>query len=613
MVNLIWFSRYFSDYKALHDTSAKCSLKFFFDVHPPLGKILLALIGYLNNYQGDFECKMVGEAYRIDFPYVELRMFCGILSSFLPVFCFCIVWIGTTSFKASLMAGAFVLFDNSMILIGRLILLDSMLLFFMVSSLLCFAKSQRYEPTSRYQVIWLILTGVCLGFEISTKLVGLFTMSFYILRCICTFWQQLLPNKSHSLLTLSRFCGVHILCLAVIPFTIYFLIFMIHFELLKYSGTGDYLFSAPFQSHLHGNMFNDLSLPKYVSYGSEIVLKNVGGKAYLNHPMQSDCHKLNNLVTTYPIINDEAFWKFRPFLDIEENGVKYVSDGDVVQLKHSSSMKLLKRLPSSTIHASQDVVCTNETNEVDENHFYRIQTDLAESPGVSVSDGNTGSKDDLEWNNEDGKMLLKPMEHVFKLVGVDDDCFLQSTEWPIILPGHKEVSCTLTKFNEKNLWYVEWLRDEKAEKVHVDIQPMTIWQRFIETHIIMLKANSDLKAGKDDTISSPWQWLFNIPGQPILGPYYIIYLLGTPITWFMSTAILLAFVISKAVIMMTQHRASSAASSTVSPSMETCLWMIISWFLHYFPFFLMTRPLYFHHYLPAAIFKFMGAGLVHSH
>lgn len=72
-------------------------------------------------------------------------------------------------------------------------------------------------------------------------------------------------------------------------------------------------------------------------------------------------------------------------------------------------------------------------NEVDENHFYRIQIDLAESPGVSVLDGNNGSKDDQEWNMEDGKMLLKPMKHVFKLVGVDDDCFLQSTEWPIVL------------------------------------------------------------------------------------------------------------------------------------------------------------------------------------
>lgn len=31
------------------------------------------------------------------------------------------------------------------------------------------------------------------------------------------------------------------------------------------------------------------------------------------------------------------------------------------------------------------------------------------------------------------------------------------------------------------------------------------------------------------------------------------------------------------------------------------LW--VGWFLHYFPFFLMNRQLFMHHYLPAAIFR----------
>lgn len=51
-------------------------------------------------------------------------------------------------------------------------------------------------------------------------------------------------------------------------------------------------------------------------------------------------------------------------------------------------------------------------------------------------------------------------------------------------------------------------------------------------------------------------------------------------------------------------------SSQVWPEVDTALraagWLTLAWALHYFPFYLMGRVLYFHHYLPGM----SGAGSV---
>lgn len=53
---------------------------FFFDVHPPLGKMLIGLSGYLTGYDGKFAFDKPGDKYE-NTSYLGMRVFCSALGA----------------------------------------------------------------------------------------------------------------------------------------------------------------------------------------------------------------------------------------------------------------------------------------------------------------------------------------------------------------------------------------------------------------------------------------------------------------------------------------------------------------------------------------------------
>jgi len=120
---------------------------FFFDVHPPLGKILVGLSGVMAGYNGTFEFKS-GEKYPEELNYTFMRAF----NAFWGILCIPLAYYTARELKlkrpAVWLVTLMVLCENSYTTISRFILLDSMLLFGTVATVFCWIKFHNQQKNS---------------------------------------------------------------------------------------------------------------------------------------------------------------------------------------------------------------------------------------------------------------------------------------------------------------------------------------------------------------------------------------------------------------------------------------------------------------------------------
>lgn len=102
---------------------------FYFDVHPPLGKMLVGLAGYLAGYDGSFEFQS-GSDYPPSVNYVGMRLFLALFSALAVPMAYLTAVQLRLNRSACILVGLMTMADVGFIGIGRLILLDSMLIFF---------------------------------------------------------------------------------------------------------------------------------------------------------------------------------------------------------------------------------------------------------------------------------------------------------------------------------------------------------------------------------------------------------------------------------------------------------------------------------------------------
>jgi dolichyl-phosphate-mannose-protein mannosyltransferase len=165
--------------------------EFYFDVHPPLGKMLVGLSGYIAGYNGSFEFKS-GEKYPEELNYTIMRVF----NSTFGALCVPVAYYTAKEFHFRKPTVWFVtmmvLFENSYTTISRFILLDSMLLLFTFTTVFCMIKfhNQRHDPFSPEWGLWLMFTGVSIGCVCSVKWVGFFVTALVGLYTIEDLWNK---------------------------------------------------------------------------------------------------------------------------------------------------------------------------------------------------------------------------------------------------------------------------------------------------------------------------------------------------------------------------------------------------------------------------------------
>ncbi len=214
--------------------------EYFFDIHPPLGKLLISGVGYLAGFQPGFSFAEIGQKFP-DNIYLWLRLLPALAGVLLPLIVFLLGLRLRLSRIAAFSAAMLVVFENAILVQSRFILLDSFLLLFGFSALLAYFK---YAQENK--ILYLFLSGVLAVLSLSVKWTGATFLALIIILEII----RLIKGRG------GLFLLRNLMALIIIPFAIYFFIFAIHLGLLTKSGPGDAFMSLGFQKTLVGSTIN---------------------------------------------------------------------------------------------------------------------------------------------------------------------------------------------------------------------------------------------------------------------------------------------------------------------------------------------------------------------
>lgn len=574
---------------------------FFFDVHPPLGKMLIAMSGVLTGYDGNFPFSKPGDEFEADTNYVGMRIFCAILGSLIVPISFLIVWELTHSIVASLLAGMIILSDTGTLTLSRHILLDPILLFFIMISTYCILKfvSLREKPFTFRWWFWLASTGIFLAFSIGVKFVGLFVILLAGYTTAKDLW-DLLGEMSMSIAVFVCHFVARALCLICLPAVIYMLIFHIHFKILNKSGNGDGFFSSAFQSQLVGNKLYNVSMPENVAYGSTISLKQRrAGGAYLHshHHLYPEEHPpRQQQVTTYSHKDENNLWKIKyPDRETSFTGTPQIlKSGDLIRLEHTMTQR--------NLHSHREIAPITQKH-------YQV-TGYGQN---GVGDGNDMWI--VEVVSATDRTPVQTVRSKLRFIHYYMRCALQSHDKRLPKWGWEqlEVTCNPNTKDPKTLWSVEEVWDSRLPNVSFEVYSPNFLEKFLESHVVMTQGNSGLKPSEGELTSKPWQWPIDFRGQIFSGKDHRIYLLGNPII-FWSNLVIVALFIAIYVTYAVRHQRKSIHHEQLAAfntrTFNACWWLLLGWALHYLPFWGMTRVLYFHHYFPAFLYNAMFTGVM---
>lgn len=576
---------------------------FFFDVHPPLGKMLIALSGYLTGYNGSFPFDKPGDKYE-DVQYYGMRMFCAFLGSCIAPLAFMTVWELTFSLSASCIASIFIICDVGVLTLTQYILLDPILLFFIMSSTFGIVKFYNcYEISfSPLWWFWLCFTGCMLACAVSVKFVGIFVVILCGLLTVSQLW-GILGNLSYPVRYTYRHFFARVFGLILLPFLLYVSFFYIHLKVLNKSGNGDGFFSSAFQSQLQGNSLYNASMPREVAYGAIVTLKNrrTGG-GYLHshwHLYPEGVSARQQQVTTYTHKDENNKWIIKPYDDEVKflRPVALLRHGDFFRLEHVPTRRNLhshnEKAPITKKHLQ--VTGYGENGTGDHNDLWIVQ----------IINGNAGD-------------VVKTVTSQLRLVHHLQHCVLTTTGKQLPAWGYEqlEVTCNPNLRDPYAIWNIEDNIFPKLPNVSFEVYASSFFERFLESHAVMLQGNAGLKPKEGEVTSRPWQWPINYRGQFFSGSNYRVYLLGNPIIWWGNLIFLFLFIVLFVISAVIKKRGSAychCLNGILWRYLYACKWLFIGWALHYIPFWAMGRVLYFHHYFPALLYSSMLSGVILSY
>lgn len=267
--------------------------QYYFDIHPPLGKLMIAGVAKLAGINPVFSFNHIGEQISGNILFV-LRF---LPAFFGALFVLAFSWLSyllTRSKTISLTAGFLIFLDNAFLVQSKFILVDIFMLSFEVTALCFFLLWQKQKSYSAKWFSYLLLTAVFFGLAISVKWTGLATIGIIGLALLGKiffkrFAKYLSPDENKSKLSYFWESTLSVILILLIGLAVYCVPFYIHFKLLPHSGPGDAFMSRQFQQELKYGPESSITplafSDKFLELNKEMYVANSTLKA--DHPFGS--------------------------------------------------------------------------------------------------------------------------------------------------------------------------------------------------------------------------------------------------------------------------------------------------------------------------------------
>ncbi|KAH9495695.1 hypothetical protein Btru_016069 [Bulinus truncatus] len=561
---------------------------FFFDVHPPFGKMLLALAGTYAGFEGDINFERIGAEFPSSVPVEMLRAFPAILGSLtVPIVYQICVEAGLSRYAAAV-AGLLILLDNALIVQSRFMLMEGMLIFFSSLSILAYLKFRNTK---------------------SIKYVGIFTLILVFVRIFRDYW-LMLDDASKSdvifniflvkLMTLVKHLFSRLVSMVTLPVIVYLSIFYIHLSILTKAGPHDSVMTSAFQASLEGGLATlTKGQPLHVAYGSQITLRHTENVA-VGQPCWLHSH-----AHMYPI-------KYP-----DKRGSSHQQQVTCYIFKDINNWWIIKHPDKHDVAAplspnNQEVSCyVNYNVSMPAQNLWKVDIVNRES-------------DDETWQTIKSQIRLI---HVNTSTAVKVwTTGKQLPEWGF---HQLEVSADRMVNQKATIWNVEehrYTRSSEKEKQAAELQQaeliplkptyLSFWAKLYELQIKMLLSNQDAHL-EHKYSSGPTEWPFmqrNIAYWMSSHDNSQIHLIGNIVVWHASAVSVIAYLALFTFYMLRRHRDIFDISEA---KWQHFLFLgelfVGGYLLHYLSYFLEDRTLFLHHYLPSVIFKVLVLAALGDH
>lgn len=405
--------------------------------------MLVGLSGYLAGYNGSFEFKS-GEHYPPELNYTFMRQFNALFGAVCTPLAYYTARELRLSRPTVWLVTLMVLCENSYATISRFILLDSMLLCFTFTTVLCWARFHRlqHQSFSMEWFTWLFLTGISIGCVCSVKLVGLFCTALVGLYTAEDLWHKFGDLKMPKVV-LGAHLAARVVGLIVLPILVYMFSFWIHFLVLENSGPGDAQMSSLFQANLRGTEVGKDS-PLEIAYGSKATLKNMGygGGLLHSHVQTYPEGSTQQQITCYhhkDANNDWFFYPNRNEPEFDPQGpLQYVADRSVIRLLHAQTGRNLHshQVSAPVTKADHEVSCYGNVTIGDEKDHWTVEV---------VSDAASSDRS-----------RIRTLTTAFRLRHTSLGCYLRAGNVNLPQWGFKQIETTCVKENNPRDKYTQW-------------------------------------------------------------------------------------------------------------------------------------------------------------